>query len=96
MTDERVTAIRALLGEAEAAHGAYETRDLGGVYDREWAQWYAGYLVDHGIGPVLDREVSAQALGAFLSRSFAAFQQLESAPPDDWAAYVARDLVSEL
>jgi len=43
-------AVAALLREAEAAHGAYETDVLGGVYDEAWPAWYAAYLLDHGLG----------------------------------------------
>jgi hypothetical protein len=34
------------LREAEAAHGKYETEELGGVRDEEWAEWYAAFIVD--------------------------------------------------
>ncbi len=30
---------------AEAAHGVYETRELGGHRDEAWADWYAAYMV---------------------------------------------------
>ena len=36
----------ALLREAEAAHGKYETEELGGVRDEEWAAWYAEFIVN--------------------------------------------------
>jgi hypothetical protein len=35
-----------LLREAEAAHGKYETEELGGVRDEEWAAWYAEFIVN--------------------------------------------------
>jgi hypothetical protein len=34
-----------LLREAEAAHGKYETEELGGVRDEEWASWYAEFIL---------------------------------------------------
>jgi hypothetical protein len=34
-----------LLREAEAAHGVYETEELGGVRDEEWPAWYAEFIV---------------------------------------------------
>ena len=48
MTPEK--AVAALLSQAETAHGIYETRVLGGVYDEEWPAWYAAYLLDHSLG----------------------------------------------
>lgn len=95
MTDERATAIQALLGEAEQAHATYESTELHGEYDREWARWYARYAVDHGIGLILGHDITAD-LGAFLSAAFAAYEQLDPAPSDGWAAYVARRIVAEL
>jgi hypothetical protein len=35
-----------LLREAEEAHGHYETEELGGVRDEEWAAWYAEFIVN--------------------------------------------------
>jgi hypothetical protein len=35
-----------LLREAEAAHGAYEKEELGGVRDEDWPSWYAEYIVN--------------------------------------------------
>lgn len=96
MNDERVTAIQGLLGEAESAHATYETTELNGEYDGEWAAWYAGYAVDHGIGPMLGHDVSAGDLGAFLGTAFAAYEQLDPAPEGGWAAYLARRIVAEL
>jgi hypothetical protein len=96
MTDERATGVQTLLAEAEAAHGTYEATELNGVYDREWAQWYARHMVEHGIGRMLGYDVSADDLGAFLASAYAAFEQLDTAPPDGWAAYVARRIVAEL
>jgi hypothetical protein len=34
------------LRAAEAAHGKYETEELGGVRDEEWAEWYAEFIVN--------------------------------------------------
>jgi len=35
-----------LLVETAAAHGAYETEQLGGVYDEAWPGWYARHLAE--------------------------------------------------
>ena len=43
LTKEELTA---LLREAEAAHGKYETEELGGARDEEWAAWYAEFIVN--------------------------------------------------
>ncbi len=43
LTREELTS---LLREAEEAHGRYETEELGGVRDEEWAAWYAEFIVN--------------------------------------------------
>jgi hypothetical protein len=45
-TDLTKEELAALLREAEAAHGKYETEELGGVRDEEWATWYAEFIVN--------------------------------------------------
>jgi hypothetical protein len=96
MKPDRVAAIRMLLGEAEEAHGAYEAAELGGVYDREWAQWYAGYAVEHGLGPMLGREIRADELGATLAAAYADFEAADPTPAGGWTEYVARRLAGKL
>jgi hypothetical protein len=44
--DLTVEELTGLLREAEAAHGKYETDELGGVRDEEWAPWYAEFMVN--------------------------------------------------
>src|SRR5436305_9945024 len=65
---ETERAVAALLAQAGSAHGAYEERDLGGVYDQHWPDWYAAYLVEHGLGRLLSRAVAVQQLSGFLKR----------------------------
>ena len=43
LTKEELTR---LLQEAEAAHGVYETEELGGVRDEQWSAWYAEFIVN--------------------------------------------------
>jgi hypothetical protein len=96
MDDERVEAVRALLAETEAAHAAYETSELNGVYDQEWPQWYAAYAVDHGIANLLGRDVTSDQLADSLARAYAEFAQSDPAPPEPWASFVARRILAQL
>ena len=91
-----VDAIAELLEQTEAAHGAYETAELNGVYDRDWARWYAAYAVEHGLGDLLGRPVGADALAALLSDGFAAFEQADPRPAEGWAAYLAQRIAADL
>ena len=87
-------AIATLLREAEAAHGAYETDVLGGVFDEDWAAWYAAYLLDHGLR---DHLPSAEALdvdnlAAMLARLAADYEGGEQTSP--WPDIYARGIVA--
>jgi hypothetical protein len=92
MSADRISAVEALLSETEAAHGAYEAADLGGVYDQDWPAWYAAYAVDHGIGEVLGRDVTANDLAVTLARAYAEFEQTEP-KAEPWQTFVARRIV---
>jgi hypothetical protein len=60
MANDQQRAVIALLREAGAAHGVYETTELGGVYDQQWAAWYAAYLLKHGLGELLGQALWAE------------------------------------
>lgn len=93
---DRVEAIRALLLQAKEAHGTYESTELNGVYDQEWASWYAGYAVENGMGSLLGHDVTVAALAEFLASSYAAFEQSDSKRSEPWAGYIARRMAVEL
>jgi hypothetical protein len=94
--DDRIAAVTALLHEAEAAHGTYETTELNGVYDQEWPRWYAAFAVEHGIGEVVGRAITSGPLAQFLADSYGDFQRAEPQPGEGWAAYAARRITAEL
>ena len=88
------TAIATLLRETEAAHGAYETSALGGVFDEDWAAWYAVYLLDHGLENQLPGagSLNAETLTAMLTRLAAEYEQEETTGP--WPDVYARGIVA--
>lgn len=94
--DDRIAAVTALLHDAEAAHGTYETTVLNGVYDQEWPRWYAAYAVEHGIGELVGRAITTDLLAQFLAASFGDFQRTEPQPGEPWPTYTARRITAEL
>lgn len=96
MAAERIETIRALLDQAEEAHGAYESSELNGVYDQDWPRWYAAYAVEHGMGALVGHELSAQNLAEFLITCDTEFQAADPKPVESWAAYTARRIAVEL
>jgi hypothetical protein len=96
MTTNRIAVLEALLAETEAAHGAYETTELNGVYDQDWPRWYAAYAVEHGIDGIVGRAVSADELAELLTVSWSALQESDPKPSGPWTTSIARRLAAEL
>ena len=95
-TTDRIEAVRALLDEAEAAHGVSETTELNGVYDQAWPSWYAAHAVEHGIGVLLGHPVSTETLAELLGRAFKDFKDTEPTPTEPWAVYAAQRITTQL
>jgi hypothetical protein len=85
--------VAALLEEAESAHGVYEAESLGG-YDEQWPEWYAAYLLDHGLRELLPKvmERDPEGLAARLDALNTAFRQEQ--PGVDWPIYYAQRLAA--
>jgi hypothetical protein len=96
MADDRNEAVRALLSQAEEAHGVFESTELKGVHDENWPHWYAAYVVEHGLGDLVGHELTADRLAQFLAPSFDEFKSAEPKPTEPWATYTARRIVAEL
>jgi hypothetical protein len=96
MTIDRIDALRALLSEAEEAHGVYETTELNGVYDQNWPRWYAQWAVEHGISDLIGRPVSVEELARFLTSSWQEAQGADPPPTDPWPVATARRIAAEL
>jgi hypothetical protein len=96
MAGDRTHEISALLTEAEEAHGAYEATELNGVYDEEWPRWYAGYVVEHGIGELIGQPITADGLERILASSYADFQNADPQPSEPWADYAAGRIAADV
>jgi hypothetical protein len=96
MAAGRIEALTALLAQAGEAHGKYEETELNGVYDKDWAGWYAAYAVEHGIGALIGHTISTDRLAEFLARSNVEFEGTEPRSAEPWAAYTARRISAEL
>jgi hypothetical protein len=80
------------LNRAAAAHGEYESTELGGVYDQAWADWYAKHM---SASLHADGFAVAPGLLADELRAAATAHGLRDKTPDDpdenWPAwYVTR------
>jgi hypothetical protein len=91
-----IEALIDLLTRTGEAHGVFEETELKGVYDQEWPRWYAAYAVDHGIGALVGRMVTADELARFLASSNADLERIEATAREPWPAYTARRIAAEL
>ena len=89
-------AVGALLREAEAAHGEYEASVLGGVRDEGWADWYAAYLLEHGLEELLPDAsgIEMRDLATLLGRYDEEYRREQPAWP--WPDAYAQKLVAAL
>lgn len=94
MPGDRVHEIAVLLDQAGRAHGAYEETELKGVYDQEWARWYANHVVEQGLNALLSHAVTVDQMAEFFTTSYGDYQRDHITEP--WASYTARRLHAEL
>ena len=85
--------VELLLIQTEQAHGQYEQTILNGIYDQNWAVWYANYAIEQGIEKAPNRSFSREQLSQFLSQSYEQYKAEKS--QKTWAAYTAQKLMEE-
>jgi hypothetical protein len=80
-----------LLREASAAHAVYERDMLGGVRDEDWAGWYAGYMLEHGVASIAGWPRGGRTReGAAMLLARADESHRAMAPQEDWPEFYAR------
>mgnify|MGYP000188557401 FL=1 len=89
--DERRAKIIEQLAAAQAAHAEYEATTLNGVYDQQWADWYAEYLLAHGWNDLFSQSWAADSLTAALRQADAAHRA--TAPQQRWHEFYAAQFV---
>ncbi|MEM7128314.1 MAG: hypothetical protein AAF702_18425 [Chloroflexota bacterium] len=80
-----------LLTSAGSAHHTYEQTELRGVYDQEWASWYANHIIDHGLHDLVGQSIRTEELGPLMSQISELHQQSEQS--EDWAEFTATKLL---
>lgn len=83
--------IAGLLRRTGNAHGQYESTVLNGVYDVNWAPWYADWAIKNGLNELLGTHFGANALGQLLFEINEDHQR--EGHGQSWAEFTARRLV---
>lgn len=91
MADLMQEKLAKLLSDAQNAHHDYETTELEGVFDEQWPQWYADFLMSNGFADLLAVEADMDQLASRLSE----ISQRHKAERIDesWADYTAHNLL---
>jgi hypothetical protein len=64
---DKIRQVSNLLQMADQAHHRYEIQVLHGKRDENWNEWYAEYLIGHGIDRVLEDMLTVERLARFLA-----------------------------
>ena len=92
MSADKQQTIATLLARAGSAHGVYEEGELGGVYDQNWPEWYAGWLLEHGLNDLVPAPFDRAGLARFLKECDLAYKR--DRPNEGWPSYYARLMLS--
>lgn len=84
---ERAAQLARQLQATADAHFVYESSELNGVYDEQWSDWYAAYLLARDWNAFFERAWSREALAEELRRCHAAHRA--ATPDSPWVAYYA-------
>jgi hypothetical protein len=94
MTSNIVREISSLLSQAGMAHHEYEQNILKGVYDREWAIWYADYVLTNGLNKLLKTSITVEQLTQLLVQTNSQYEAEN--PTQNWSDYTAEKICSSL
>jgi len=92
MNSPKEMQIAQLLADTQNAHHHYQETQLNGEYNLKWADWFADYLIDHGLGNLLGREVAPEMLAQKLNELDR--RQRAEAPEEDWPIFYARHMIA--
>lgn len=84
--------IASLLSQAGAAHSIYEQTTLMGAHDQDWPDWYAAYLVEHGLADLIDNAATVEQLSRLLAECDQQYRQQSAG--QEWPDYYAQRIAA--
>jgi hypothetical protein len=64
----KIRKVTELLQQTDSAHHSYEKKVLNGDEDIHWPEWYAEYLIGHGLDLVMEDRLATELLVSFLRK----------------------------
>lgn len=94
MTSKTIEEISSLLSQAGMAHHEYEQNILKGVYDRDWAIWYADYALANGFNRLLNTSLTVEQLTQLLIQTNSQYEA--ETLTQNWSDYTAEKICLSL
>ena len=92
--EDKISKITELLGQTDSAHHFYEAKVLKGDRDIDWPEWYAEYLIGHGLDLVMEDRPATETLVGILMKCRSDHQNCES--DLSWEEFTAARIVEKL
>ena len=90
----KIRQLAELFHQAESAYQQYELTILHGDRDIQWPEWYAEYLIGHGLDLLIEDRIGADLLAGFLLHSKADYKVCRS--PVTWEEFAAARIVDRM
>ncbi|MGD8352994.1 MAG: hypothetical protein PVJ01_02420 [Pseudomonadota bacterium] len=87
----RIKQLAELFNQTDSAYSKYEKEVLNGHRDVEWPEWYAEYLIGHGLDLLTEDRIAAEILAGFLLESKAEHKASRSTLT--WEEYTATRII---
>ena len=92
--EDRVRQVTELLQQTDSAHHSFEIKVLNGDQDIHWPEWYAEYLIGHGLDLVMEDRLATELLVSFLRQSRSDHRACSSKL--SWEEFAAKRIVEKL
>jgi len=92
--EDRVRQVTELLQQTDSAHHSFEKKVLNGDQDIHWPEWYAEYLIGHGLDLLMEDRLATELLVSFLRQSRSDHSSCGSSL--SWEEFAAKRIVERL
>jgi hypothetical protein len=92
--EDKIREVTELLRQTDSAHHTYEIKVLQGNQDVDWPEWYAEYLIGHGLDLVIEDSLATEMLESFLRKCREDHRACDSNL--SWEKFTARRIMNKL
>ena len=92
--EDKIRNVTELLGRTDSAHHSFEIKVLKGDRDIRWPEWYAEYLIGHGLDLLMEDRLTTEMLANFIQESKTDYRSCDSKLT--WEEFAAARIVEKL